>query len=1028
MMNTCLASSTFGMKTSKRPVNSPRRRGMGSTIAVAMAWALGSASASPAADQVWNTAGPTDNWNTTDLNWDGGVVWVNNNNAIFGGAPETVTVTEAGVTFNDITFNSNYIIANGPGSLSLANDAASQITVANGVTATIAESMANGIGGATSLTKTGAGTLVLSSANSYSGGTTISQGVLSISAANQLGTGTILLNGGTLRSTGGANTDINTATALTVGAAGGTINSVQTAGTFRFQQANSLLGSGPLTITGNGTLPLAGTPFAGVVVLNASNTYSGNVIVQNGGLLEYAAGNGLGAGATVTVNDQGGFSVAGQTISHSIQVNNAGTLAFQNNNNGVFAGPISINGNVSVRLQDWYGTTLRNGAISNTISGSGTVNVNSGSGGAATLTLRGFDAMASSAGLVLSNAHLVVDSSQGTAAASVTRGNSLTINNGNLTINGVASQNTNDVFGTLNLAGGSATSVTGGLLPGYSTWQLNPNAATNARLTFTNMGNRTPGSWVAINGTVGNTPGAGTGNIYFTNVPTGANFVGAGGSLASGTASVIPWLRDTSGGAIYGYDATVGVAPVTTVNVNPNSATAGQNINWNAAATLTADRTINSFQAAFSNVDFGGNTLTVNSGVITADNATFHNGTLDFGTAEGQLSVHQVRTLNINTSITGSAGLTFVGFSVGSAKGSLILGGANTYTGVTNFFGYGPSTAAALRLTHSLALQNTTLNHVAGRGNDLVFGNGGTSGQTAYTFGGLTGNAGINLTNNNTTPAAVALTIGSAGTADTASTVNVYSGVLSNSVAGGSIIKAGVATQVFSGNNTYTGGTTINGGTLLANTAVSGTNSATGTGPVNVNAGGTLGGIGQIYPTGANGITVASGGTIAPGASIGTLTINLGGTSGIVTIASGGGFKFELGTAGASLASVGTSDLLALTGASAGDVAFNDNVVNFLGTGQVGYYKLFDTTHDATTWTGLTFDGTTGVVSAGLSATNLAGGLMGTFIVGTASNGADSIGDIYLELAVIPEPAALALVALGLLCLLPRRRSQTTSR
>ncbi len=988
--------------------------------AVILVLGMGLSSATLAADQVWNTAGATDNWNTADLNWDAGAAWSNNNNAIFGGGAETVTVTEAGVTFNDMTFNSGYTIANGAGSLSLGNDAASQVTVANGVTATIAETIANGSGGASSLTKTGAGTLVLSSANSYSGGTTINQGVLSISAANQLGTGTILLNGGTLRSTGGANTDINTATALTVGAAGGTINSVQTAGTFRFQQVNSLLGSGTLTITGNGTPSLAGTPFSGVVVLNASNTYSGNVIVQDGGTLEYAAANGLGAGATVTVNDKGVLSTAGQTIANSITVNNGGTLAFQNNNNGVFSGPITINGNVSVRLQDWYGASLRNGAISSTISGSGTATVNSGTGGPATLTLRGFDAKASSAGLILSNAHLVVDSSQGTAAASVTRGNSLTINNGDLTVNGVAGQNTNDVFSTLNLGGGSATSVTGGALAGYSTWRLNPNAATNTRLTFTNMGSRTPGSWVAIGTTIGNTPGAGTGNIFFTNAPSGANLVGAGGTLASGTASVIPWLRDTTGGAIYGYDATVGVAPVTTVNVNPNSATSGQNINWNAAATLTADRTINSFQAAFSNVDFGGNTLTVNSGVITADNATFHNGTLDFGTAEGQLSVHQVRTLNINTSITGSAGLTFVGF--GNGRGSLVLGGANTYTGATNFFGYGSGGNAQLRLTHSLALQNTTVNYIAGRGSELTFGNGGTSGQTAYTFGGLTGNGGINLTNNNSTPAAVALTLGSAGSADTASTVNVYSGVLSNSVAGGSIIKAGVATQVFSGNNTYTGGTTITGGTLLANTAVSGTNSATGTGPVNVNANGTLGGIGQIYPTGANGITVASGGAIAPGASIGTLTINLGGTSGTVTIDSGGGFKFELGTAGASLASVGISDLLVLAGASASDVAFNGNVVNFLGTGQVGYYKLFDTTHDATTWTGLTFDGTTGVVSAGLSATNLAGGLTGTLIVGTASNGASSVGDIYLAVEVIPEPGSLALVALGMLCITPRRR------
>jgi autotransporter-associated beta strand protein len=755
-------------------------------------------SAVHAADQTYDATNDINAWDLSTENWDASsAVWINDNNAIFGGTAEAVTVDDA-ITVANMTFNSDgYSIVPGLGSLNLAAGT-STVNVSTGTT-----TMSAPLGGGASLAKTGVGTLVLGSANTFGGDTTISNGVLSVSALNQLGGTGVVLDGGTLRSTAGANFDTN---AITVGAAGGTINSLHSAGTFRFQFADRLLGSGPLTITGNGTLPLAGVPFTGVVVLNSSNTYNGNIIVQNGGLLEYANATGVASGATVTVNSNGGLSTAGQNFIHPVTVNAGGTLAFQNNNNGIFSGPITVNGATTIRMQNWYNGTTISGAITSTISGSSPITANAGTGAGGTLTLRGFDAKASSADLTINSTSLLVDSSAGTAAASVTRANSLTIMDGNLTVNGVAGQNTNDVFTTLNL--NTAPRLAGVVGAGYTTWTLNPNAATSTALTFTNMGTRTAGSWAAINGAVGLTPGAGTRNIFFTNTLSGSNLIGAGGALASGTASVIPWLRDTGGNAIFGYDSTNGIAGVTTVNVNPDLATADQNINWNAATTLTDSRTVNSLQAAFSGVNLGGFTLTVSSGVITADNSTFSNGTLDFGTAEGQLSVHQARQLSLDVPITGSGGLTFVGFRVNSGNpGRLRLGGANNYTGTTNFYGYG-SGAAEVYLTNSLALQNTTLNHVAGRGYNLFFGNGGTSGQTAYTFGGLSGSGNLNLNNNNTTVAPVSLTVGGNNESTT------YSGVLSSTVAGGSLTKIGSGTLTLTGTSTYTGDTIVNAGIL----------------------------------------------------------------------------------------------------------------------------------------------------------------------------------------------------------------------
>ena len=67
---------------------------------------------------------------------------------------------------------------------------ASAGTVAN-PDLTISSIVANG-----AITKTGAGVLRLSGANTYAGGTTISAGTLVISAANNVGAGNVTVNGG----------------------------------------------------------------------------------------------------------------------------------------------------------------------------------------------------------------------------------------------------------------------------------------------------------------------------------------------------------------------------------------------------------------------------------------------------------------------------------------------------------------------------------------------------------------------------------------------------------------------------------------------------------------------------------------------------------------------------------------------------------------------------------------------------------------------------------------------------------------
>jgi hypothetical protein len=112
----------------------------------------------------------------------------------------------------------------------------------------------------------------------------------------------------------------------------------------------------------------------------------------------------------------------------------------------------------------------------------------------------------------------------------------------------------------------------------------------------------------------------------------------------------------------------------------------------------------------------------------------------------------------------------------------------------------------------------------------------------------------------------------------------------------------------------------------------------------------------------------------------------------------------------------------------AGDFTFNGNNVNFLGTGASGYYKIFDTSsNNPNTWVGLGFDSVTGLVSSGLTYSNLSGSLSGEFMVGTASNGGTT-GDVYFHTInvfdSIPEPSVALLGGIGVLFLLHRKRRE----
>jgi autotransporter-associated beta strand protein len=131
-----------------------------------------------------------------------------------------LTVNGAPIVFNNLTFNSTgYTLANGTGSLSLANDLASTITVATG-TATIGESIVNNADGASALTKDGAGMLVLSGDNTFTGALTVAGGGTLILTGNNAARpastrdstvvyGTLQLQANTANTVGGVSTALS---------------------------------------------------------------------------------------------------------------------------------------------------------------------------------------------------------------------------------------------------------------------------------------------------------------------------------------------------------------------------------------------------------------------------------------------------------------------------------------------------------------------------------------------------------------------------------------------------------------------------------------------------------------------------------------------------------------------------------------------------------------------------------------------------------------------------------------------------
>ncbi|MCA9069427.1 MAG: autotransporter-associated beta strand repeat-containing protein, partial [Planctomycetaceae bacterium] len=223
---------------------------------------------------------------------------------------------EAGATFQ---FDTNNLTITGS---QLQLDGSLTTGIGSGNTNTLASNLVNGTGTG-SVIKSGAGTLVLSGTNTYTGGTTVNGGTLSFSSGANFGTGNITLGEGTTLQVTNSSQTITNNVVFTGNATINTPFVVTFSGAFSG-------GAHTLTKAGGGTLRLTNT--------NNESGLTGGVIVT-GGALSVTEDDSL-FGGTVTFNGGAGISInSATTIDNNFVLNNNATISA--NSSATLSGTIS---------------------------------------------------------------------------------------------------------------------------------------------------------------------------------------------------------------------------------------------------------------------------------------------------------------------------------------------------------------------------------------------------------------------------------------------------------------------------------------------------------------------------------------------------------------------------------------------------------------------------------------------------------------------------------------------------------------
>jgi autotransporter-associated beta strand protein len=649
-------------------------------------------------------------------------------------------------------------------------------------------------GATANFTKAGAGTLALNSVCSYTGGTTISNGVLRIGISLPTGTaiaesltnyGTLDLNGNSpvisvLNGTGIVDTISGGSPTLTIG-------DQNVNGSFSGSIKNSA-GSLSLTKTGNGTLTLSG-----------ASSYNGGTAVNGGTLLvANTSGSGTGSGA-ITVSPGAEFGGTGIVT---------GSVNWQAGSFGAF-GVTAVSGANTTPLTVSSSVTLNNNSI--TVNVPGAIPLDVGTYTLMTYNNSGSSGSFASSGVVYTGAGVT----PGTASTVITGGGTVALHVVSI-INGVHATWTNTVNGNWS---------------GAANWSSNPTVPHAAGdlatlgfgtsfMTVTLDANESVGGLVFTNGNSFSVADAGN-TLTFDNSGSGA-IIG----VASGTSNSI------SAALSMNDELSLSVYPGTALSITNvvSSTSSSKTLLMNGAGTVTLSG-INTYGPSAGTVgttlsgglttQLGNNSaLSTGDVVVTNGNETVRALTglavaNNFDIAGASMSVD-----NNSNNVTLSGTISGTGSLGKNGAGTLTLNAANSYTNGTSM------SAGTLKLGNAGGIPGG-----AGNGN-LNMGTNTTLDLNGFSpvLNGINSSF-LSATIDSTSGGAVTLTLGESGAFAT------YVGSIKNGVSGLALVKDGTGTQTLGGTNTFAGGTTINAGTLRVgngntNNGVTGIAVGLGTGPV----------------------------------------------------------------------------------------------------------------------------------------------------------------------------------------------------
>ncbi len=730
------------------------------------------------------------------------------------------------------------------------------------------------------LAKLGANTLTLTGTNTYTGGTIVNAGTLTVGTGGTLGSGALAVNNANVGAGTNVVLNLSTTSGTTVGSLSGTLATPSSgSNTATINNGGQLLTvnqttagtyAGVLAGTGGFTL---GSSSSNTLTLTGANTYTGATTI-NAGTLLLGTGGSL-AGTALTANTGGTLKIGstGSTASTTIGTSGSGSVA--------------ITGG---------GLNLVNGALN-------TLNINNSTSGATAFSINGGTLSFDVGGVATNDSDQIVLASG--LLASLLGSNSINLTIIGSGLNGVQQQliswSGESGLGTFTL--GSVTGSTGGYTLSFtanSTGLYLNEASTSSAY----WKGGTSASWSTIGNFTTDLAGT-TPRSAALDGSTSVTFVASGASNISTTLDasyVINNLTFNTGGVTIANGTCTNTLTIASAADGVTVATGA----GSSADTISANVVLGGSQS-WSVVD--SNSVLNVSGVISDGGSGYGITKTGAGTLNlsGLNSYSGATTVSGGTLIVGTSVTSGANGALGNATSAITLGDSATTT--TN-------SSAALRTGGAVTIARAVT--IANQATTGTYSIGGNTDNNSTFSGAITANQSFNVTQvANTGSNALSITGGISGASTGTKTVNFANvgnvNVTTTGISDGTggniaVTQTGAGTTTFSAANSYTGGTTVSAGKLALSGSgnLGNANNALTVNGGTVDLGGTTQGVGNFTGT---------GGTVLNNATGTNVTFTIGNNNGTGGNFAGSIADHSTGTGTVALTKVGTGTLT-LSGAN----------------------------------------------------------------------------------------------------------------